>query len=90
MNKTLTKHEERLKRLKFRSWHRGWKETDLILGGFADARLAQLDAAQLDIYEQLLECDDDVIWGWITGKEAPPEELAALVAMLEGYGVTRA
>lgn len=86
MNKPLTTQDERLKRLKFRSWHRGWKETDLILGGFADARLATLSDAELTIYEELLDLDDDVIWNWIVGKEAPPAEFAAIIAMLEGYG----
>lgn len=86
MNKPLTPQDARLKRLRFRSWHRGWKETDLILGQFADARLESLTDAELTAYEQLLDLDDDVIWGWIVGKEQPPQEFAALIAMLEGYG----
>ncbi len=86
MNKPLTEHEFSLKRLTFRSWHRGWKETDLILGSFADAKLATLTPAQLATYGQLLDLDDDVIWGWIIGKNAPPEEFAEIVGMLEGYG----
>ena len=40
--------ETRIKRLRMRSWRRGIKEMDLILGGFADAELAGLDAATLD------------------------------------------
>lgn len=86
MNKELTSQEEQLKRLKFRSWHRGWKETDLILGHFADARLASLSPAQLAIYEALLDLDDDVIWAWITGKEATPAPFSEIIPMLEGYG----
>lgn len=86
MNKTLTEQESRLKRLKFRSWHRGWKETDLILGSFADARLPHLSESQLATYEQLLEKDDDVIWRWVIGKEVPPAEFSEIVTMLDGYG----
>lgn len=86
MNKPLTKHAEQLKRLKFRSWHRGWKETDLILGQFADARLESLSNDQLAVYEQLLDLDDDVIWAWITGKETPPAPFGEIIALLEGYG----
>lgn len=86
MNKTLTDAETRLKRLKFRSWHRGWKENDLILGSFADAKLGDLSEPQLVAYEQLLEEDDDVIWRWLTGKEIPPQEFAEMIAMLDGYG----
>ncbi|HEX6101764.1 MAG TPA: succinate dehydrogenase assembly factor 2, partial [Alphaproteobacteria bacterium] len=39
--------EIRRKRLRFRAWHRGTRETDLLFGGFADAHLAALDEAQL-------------------------------------------
>jgi antitoxin CptB len=42
------------KRLRFRSWHRGTREMDLILGRFADAHLAAMDRGQLDRYGRLL------------------------------------
>jgi len=48
----------RRKRLSFRSWHRGTRESDLLLGRFADSHLAGLDDDQLDRYEALLECAD--------------------------------
>ena len=86
MNKALNSTDYRIKRLKFRSWHRGWKETDLILGSFADARLETLSDADLASYEQLLEQDDDIIWNWIVGKEPTPAEFTSIIAMLEGYG----
>jgi antitoxin CptB len=88
MNKPLTEHELRLKRLKFRSGHRGWKEMDLILGHFAEAQLNLLTTEQLAAYESLLEQDDDVIWRWLTGKEETPDAFAEITQMLEGYGKT--
>lgn len=39
--------EARLRRLRMRSWRRGTKEMDLILGGFAESRLGGLDEATL-------------------------------------------
>lgn len=62
----------RRKRLLFRSWHRGTRESDLILGRFAEAHLARFDGAQLDRYEKLLECADADLYDWITGRAAPP------------------
>jgi len=62
------------KRLLFRSWHRGTRESDLILGRFADAHLAGFDAGQLDRYEALLECSDVDLFDWITGRATPPPE----------------
>ncbi len=64
----------RRKRLRFRSWRRGTKELDLLLGPFADARLNALDAAQLDQYEALLDRPEPLIYAWITGQGAPPPE----------------
>jgi antitoxin CptB len=64
----------RRKRLLFRSWHRGTKETDLLLGSFAQTHLAGLSDPQLDRYEALLENDDAGLFGWITGRVAPPPE----------------
>ena len=49
----------RRKKLQFRSWHRGTRELDLILGPFADAAIETLDAAELDDYERLLDVQDD-------------------------------
>ena len=57
--------EIRRKRLLFRSWHRGTRESDLILGRFADSHLAGFDEAQLDRYEALLDCADADIFDWV-------------------------
>ena len=66
--------EIRRKRLLFRSWHRGTRESDLILGRFADTHLAGFDEAQLDRYEALLDCADADIFDWVAGRAAPPPE----------------
>lgn len=66
--------ESRRKRLRFRSWHRGTREMDLIMGSFADAGTPEFDAALLDQYEALLELSDPDLYNWITGKEPVPAE----------------
>ncbi|RJF87334.1 succinate dehydrogenase assembly factor 2 [Oleomonas cavernae] len=70
------------RRLRFRSWHRGTKETDLILGSFADAHVGGFDAAQLDRYEALLEEEDPDIYAWLTGGVAAPERVRSDVLEL--------
>ena len=62
----------RRKRLLFLSWHRGTRETDIILGRFAEAHLADFDTDQLDRYEALLECSDADLFDWVSGRAAPP------------------
>jgi len=64
----------RRKRLLFRSWHRGVREADLLLGSFAERHLAELSDAQLDRYEALLANSDGPILDWITARVAPPPE----------------
>jgi len=60
------------KRLLFRSWHRGSRELDLILGGFAERHLAEFDRDQLDRYGGLLENSDPDIYDWLTGRAPWP------------------
>ena len=64
----------RRKRLSFRSWHRGTREADLLLGSFAEAHLTAFDETRLDRYEALLECADADLFDWIIGRTVPPPE----------------
>lgn len=66
--------EARRKRLRYRSSYTGTKETDLLLGAFADRHLDALSEAELDDYEALLEIEDPRLYTWITGQETPPSE----------------
>lgn len=67
--------ENRIKRLYYQSWHRGCKETDLLLGRFADKALPRLDDAGLDQYEALLDEQDSDLWKWFSGEQPLPPEL---------------
>ena len=77
--------EIRLKRLRLRSWRRGIKEMDLILGGFADAELGRLGPAELDAYERLLEEPDWDLYAWVAGQAAPPAEHEPLIRRLASF-----
>jgi antitoxin CptB len=72
-------HENRLKRLKMRSMRRGIKEMDLILERYAEDNLAGMDAAQLDVYDDLLHENDQDLYQWVTGQQPAPERFAALI-----------
>jgi antitoxin CptB len=64
----------RRRRLKFRCWHRGMKETDLLLGRFADTHVDGLDADGITAFEALLETPDQTILAWIIGGEPVPDD----------------
>ena len=78
----------RLKRLRLRSWRRGTKEMDLILGGFSDARLGTLDDETLDTYEALLSENDQELYRWVTGQDEAPERFRPLVAEIAGHATS--
>lgn len=69
----------RVRRLRFRSWHRGTREMDLILGGFADKHLDGFTDDELDQFEAMLGENDPDIYNWITGRETPPESADSAV-----------
>jgi len=76
----------RLKRLRFRAWHRGTREADLLLGRFADAKLDRLTPSELDEFERLLDCDDPSIVGWATGLTPVPEKFDnAIMHLLRNF-----
>ena len=62
----------RRKKLRYRAWHRGTKEMDLILGPFADAHTDAMDGAQLDRLEALRSEDDPPLLTWVMGQAEPP------------------
>jgi antitoxin CptB len=66
--------DPRRRRLLFRCWHRGIREMDLVLGGFADAQLASLTEAELTELERWLEVPDQQIFAWVNGMEMTPQE----------------
>jgi antitoxin CptB len=63
------------KRLIFRSWHRGCKETDVILGNFCDANIHQMNAEEIAYFEAILEEEDADLYRWLTGELPMPEHM---------------
>ena len=81
--------DARLKRMAMRSWRRGTKEMDLVLGPFADAHLAGLSEADLLIYDALLAENDQDLMAWILGQSVPPAALAPLLARITAFASAR-
>jgi antitoxin CptB len=66
--------EARLKRLKFRAWHRGTREADYMVGGFFDAHAATWNESEIVWFEQLMDEQDVDIIGWAMGSIPVPDE----------------
>ena len=74
--------EKKRKQLKYRSWHRGMREVDLILGNFADQNLHLFTEDQLHQFEAVLEVEDPVLFGWISRQSLPPEAVKSPVLQM--------
>lgn len=85
--------QARLKRLRMRSWRRGMKEMDLILGPFSDSELETLNPQDMDLYEILLNENDQDLYPWITarlGDARPgPQELLPLLDRIAAFARAR-
>jgi antitoxin CptB len=75
----------RRKRLLFQSTHRGTKEADLIIGGFAHAHMASMSSEAFAQFEALLQESDPDIMAWVAGLEPPPprHDNAVLKSIIE-------
>lgn len=74
--------DTRLRRLRMRSWRRGMKEMDLILGQFADTELKNLSPRDLDDHEMLMNEPDQDLYAWISGAVATPEVYKPAIARI--------
>ncbi|WFE73718.1 succinate dehydrogenase assembly factor 2 [Roseinatronobacter sp. S2] len=87
---TLTPEQARLKMLRMRSWRRGMKEMDLILGPYADAHLETLSGPELDAYDKVLSENDQDLYLWVTGAQDAPEWLQPMLHKIAlAAGVTK-
>ena len=71
------------KKLSIRSWRRGTKELDLILGQFSQENLINFEMSELDLYEQFLSYDDYLIYNWLFEKEDTPRIFESLVKQIK-------
>ena len=75
--------DARIARARFRAWHRGTREADLMIGGYFDRYHRSWDDADLHWFEALLDADEADVLAWAMGVGSPPdffagEQLAAL------------
>ena len=58
----------RRRKLRYRAWHRGTREMDIVLGRFADAALDGMSASELDAFEALIDVPDPDLLAWVLGQ----------------------
>ncbi|MFO1169235.1 MAG: succinate dehydrogenase assembly factor 2 [Rhodoblastus sp.] len=66
--------ETRRRAIRVRAWRRGMREMDILIGGFVDAHIADLDEGEIGDLERLLDAEDQKAFSWLCGTEQPPPE----------------
>jgi len=78
--------EARRKRAIYRANYRGFREADMMLGGFAKAHGPDFTDDELREFEALIEESDHNIYDWITGNRPLPAQYdTALFARLKAF-----
>lgn len=65
--------DPRRRRALYRSWRRGTREMDLLMGRFADVEVDRFTAEEFEAFEALIEVQDRDLFAWIAGTDATPE-----------------
>lgn len=81
--------DARLRRMRVRSWRRGTREMDLLLGGFADCWLESLATPELDAFEAFLAQEDPAVAGILFGDAAARADwpIAERIRQHHGIGI---
>jgi antitoxin CptB len=79
--------EVRRRRAAWRAGHRGTKELDLLVGRFAETRLAAMSDADLAHFERFLAVNDPELQAWLLGPTAGQSdpEFADVVADIRKF-----
>lgn len=82
--------EKKRKRLLYQASYRGFKEADLLIGGFAKAHLPDMNEAELDEFEALLKLNDRELYAYATDNAPVPEEIdGTVMAKLKAFEIPR-
>lgn len=81
--------EARLKRMAMRSWRRGTKEMDLVLGPYAESHLAGMTEDRLALYDLLLAENDQDLLPWVLGQQEAPPQYTLLIAEIGAFARAR-
>ena len=84
------KLDEARRRARYRAWHRGTKELDLIMGRFCDEHVMGFDERDLACFEQVMENAETLLQAWLMGQvEIPEGEQGRMLCMIRDFYLQR-
>jgi antitoxin CptB len=78
-------HEDTIRELIYKSWHRGCKETDILLGFFAKSCVQNMSDETIALYKDFISEPDWDIYAWLTDGANPPEKYTNIINMIVEY-----
>lgn len=73
------------RKLLWRATHRGLKELDLVLGGFAKQHVDGLSRTELDQFSAIVGLADNDLLAWLLGDRPAPVDRWPLLALVLAY-----
>lgn len=84
--RTVAGLEPARRRALYRSWRRGTREMDLLMGRFADAEIDRFTDEEFSDFEALIEAPDRDLFAWIAEREpTPPNYDTAVFRRLKAF-----
>ncbi len=78
--------DARRKRILHRARYRGFKEADLLIGGFAAEAIGAMSNEELDAFEAILAFSDHDIYAWVFRWAKPPASVdPAIIARMRAF-----
>jgi antitoxin CptB len=68
--------DTRIRRTRYRAWHRGTREADFLIGGYFETYHGDWSEDDFAWFEALLDEQDVDIMAWAIGTATPPEQFA--------------
>ena len=78
-------NKDQKNKLLYRSIHRGCKETDFLLGRYGSAKIADMNQEKVDLFDNLLNEDDMLIYDWILSKKDYPDEYNDIILDIQKF-----
>jgi antitoxin CptB len=79
------KNEDVIRELIYKSWHRGCKETDILLGFFAKDCVEKMNEKTLEVYKEFIAEPDWDIYAWLTNGAKCPQQYDQIVENIVEY-----
>lgn len=79
-----------IKELLYKSWYRGCKETDILIGNYVRSNAESMEKPEIEDLKKLMEENDYDIYNWITGTQEAPRHLKNLISKMSQFNISNA